>query len=65
MTPSQKAKQILGEFYSELVDVPQSKRCSIICIDQIIDSLDKNRGYTQCLIDIDYWKAVKVELDIL
>jgi len=66
MTPSQKAKELFNQIYnSPYVQEHEAKRCAIIAVNEVIIMLDKNRGYTQCLIDIKHWEAVRVELNAL
>lgn len=69
MTPKEKAReierQIEGLNVGEVgeIDVLQRTECAKIAADEVISVLQKNNGYTQCAIDLDYWKLVKYELD--
>jgi hypothetical protein len=63
MTPYQEANELVGKFYAEIGFYPQSKRCAIVSVKELIKSLQKNRGYTQCTIDLKHYEAVLVELE--
>lgn len=62
-TPSQEAKELIGAFYNEIGFYPQAKRCALVLVKKIIRILEKNRGYTQCTIDLAHYKAVEVEIE--
>jgi len=42
-----------------------AKQCAISEVDGIIKALQKNTGYTQCLIDLDHWQEVRKAIEAL
>lgn len=59
MTPEKKAEQIIRKFTLDLtMDFQLTKEASIVCINEIIKSIDFN-------MDSDYWKEVKKEIEKL
>lgn len=64
MIPSQEAKELINKFYSEIGSYPQAKRCALVAVKELINSLEKNRGYTQCAIDLRHYEVVKNEIEI-
>lgn len=65
MTPSQEAKQILQDFFSCVGFYPQAKICAKLHVKKLIESLNKNQKYTQCLIDKNHYEYVLIELEVL
>lgn len=63
MTPSQEAKQLIGIFYDQIGFYPQAKRCALEAVNLIVASLQKNIGYTQCMIDLKHYEFVKKEIE--
>jgi len=61
--PQEESKEILSKFYAEIGFRHQATRCALIAVKMIIESLEKNRNYTQCTIDLEYYKKVKAELE--
>lgn len=62
MEPKEKAKELIYRFYSKIGFYPQAKDCALECVEEVIESLNKNRGYTQCVIDLEFWEKVKIEI---
>lgn len=65
MTPSQEAKYLISQFYNEIGFYPQAKQCALIAVNEIIKSLNKNRQFTQCTIDLTHYEFVKTEIKAL
>ena len=61
MTPHQEAKEILQMFYEKIGFYPQAKACGKLHLEKIIECLDKNRGYTQCVIDKKRYEQILLE----
>lgn len=59
MTPKQKAEQLIKKFTLDFtIDFQLTKEASIVCINEIIKSIDFNT-------DSDFWKEVKKEIEKL
>ena len=43
----------------------ERKQCALICVDELINILQKNIGFTQCKIDLEYYEEVKQEIEKL
>lgn len=64
MTPLQEARQIFKEFsYEGNLDYYKTKLCALLHVNKTIKLLEKNRGYTQCSIDLKHYESVKIELE--
>jgi len=61
MTPKEKASDLISYFRSELDEVisyDEGKKCAIICVKEVLSVLFQHH-------EIDYYKAVKEELEKL
>ena len=77
MTPKEKSKSMVKEYYSNLTDVLMNEEakefaiiCSLVCVDEIIKSgilLAKHELEEDRLTDkhLCYWQDVKHELSLL
>jgi len=71
MTPKEKAKDIFDKFafekttegYKMFQTSNESKRCSLIAVNEIIDDIDKSLMYSN--IEIEWWQEVKEEIQKL
>ena len=43
----------------------RAKKQTLIMVDGIIEALNNNRGFTACLIAVDYWVKVRKEVTLL
>lgn len=69
MTPKEKAKELLNKFnnyhdkenknYIIFQTIEESKRCALIAVDEIIDSLKSNAANSASWL---YWEEVKQEI---
>jgi hypothetical protein len=59
MTPQEKAKELIRQFYS--VGAVECKQCALISVDEIISVIDPETNFATWL----YWKEVKQELEKL
>jgi|APSaa5957512576_1039674.scaffolds.fasta_scaffold70427_1 hypothetical protein len=65
-TPHEKALEIVDRMCdvagtTELV----AKKSGLILVDEVIYVLQRNGGFTQCTMDLEYWGYVKLEMNIL
>lgn len=70
-TPTQKAKRLIHQFANHSkgdtieTNLNSAINCSLILVNEIIDTLKKNKKSTQfnCCSNVTYWKHVLVELE--
>jgi len=43
---------IMNESYGGHITLGMGKQCALICVEELINSLQKNSGFTQCVIDL-------------
>ena len=41
------------------------KNCALLVATEVKESLQRNTGYAQCVIDLEYWEQVIVELNAM
>ena len=66
MTPKEKAKELIRQFYS--IGAVECKQCALIAVDEII-----NVAKPECHIEtaynleetLEYWEQVKIEIEKL
>jgi hypothetical protein len=74
MTPKEKAEELYNKFLehsAEFYEKLHTKECVIICIDEIIKSLEITTGHCELRkldlqevqMDFDFWNKVKLEID--
>lgn len=70
MTPREKAKELVSKYVNFTKQstgangtIYNSKQCTLITIDEIMQELDKDSGNYD--IALDYWKEVKQEIEKL
>ena len=59
MTPKEKAKELIRQFYS--VGAIECKQCALIAVDEIISVMDNEMNF----FDYLYFKEVKTEIQKL
>ena len=58
MTPKEKAEDIYNKMVVDLtIEKAQSRACALVCVDALIEHGEPD--------DVNYWKAVKQELEKL
>jgi hypothetical protein len=62
MTPKQKAFSLYTEFASRLNDSRIAKKCALIAVDEIIESLNKLFGTIK---EVSFYREVKQEINNL
>lgn len=72
MKAKEKAKTLIDKFYQQTPDILGSeggmeyaKQMALICTQEVRTSLQRNIGYTQCTIDLEYWNDVAIEINLL
>jgi hypothetical protein len=66
MTPKEKAKELIRQFYS--VGAVECKQCALLAVDEILNYDIKAKSEAQFVIQKrieDYWQDVKQELENL
>ena len=71
MTPKEKANELIEEYLSLndnfnkpiVTDEQDAVKCAIIAVDEILDELKRNPHYIYKRIE--FWQAVKSQLEIL
>jgi len=63
MTPEEKAKELIRQFYS--VGAVECKQCALIAVDEIMENLTFMPYGIQYLSQIDYWEGVKTQIKLL
>jgi hypothetical protein len=61
MTPQEKAKEIFNKMKGFRVKHSHSKKCALIAVDEILQSIDWHEFETPN-VEIDFWQEVKNEL---
>jgi len=73
MTPKDNAEEIIekhylqikeypAEIYSDDIEIQTAKKCAIITIDEIFDSIYHSESEEKLTDDLQYWCQVKSEL---
>jgi hypothetical protein len=71
MTPKEKAIEIIDRFYIEVKFYERAKQCALICVDEILKSVDteydifKENGANFKSGFLYYWQQVKTEIEKL
>lgn len=76
MTPKEKAKNLDSTYWNKLFKIQskitptelaeQSKQCALICADEILQTIPKEvMSYNPFMMNTDYWKEVKQEINKL
>ena len=67
MTPKEKAKELVNKFLLNAMTYEMAKQCAIICVDEIINHIDKcgYSGYEYDLPPEIFWNEVKQEIEKL
>lgn len=58
----EEANRIIKAFFMITDDKEKSLVCALHAVDEILDILRKNRGFTQCVIDAQFYELVKEEI---
>jgi hypothetical protein len=73
MTPKEKAKELYYKYFSmikiespidRVSSIPYVKKCALIAVDEILNTLDKNLDSSQFSV-MNYWNDVKEEIENL
>jgi hypothetical protein len=72
MTPKEKAKELIRKYWFEINDIAensiswrQGKKSALICVDEIIDSIEIGFEDYKALAKNSYWNEVKEEIEKL
>ena len=61
MTPQEKAKELIRQFYS--VGAVECKQCALLAVDEVLDDYEQFPYKVQ--LGKDYWNEVKQEIENL
>ena len=76
MEAKEKAKQLVDKYWNKLYEIQsriiptelteQSKQCALICVDEILKNITEEvLTYKPFMMNTDYWKEVKQEINKL
>lgn len=63
MTPKEKAKKLVEEFYNEIKYMERAKQCALIAVDEIIRANPHSNPFnTDIYSTMNFWQEVKQEI---